>query len=62
MTQTKKKKFDPQKNSGPKVGEGFGDSRGCIQEETPIPKHNGLNINNEPDGMREREIEKGKRR
>ncbi len=45
-----------------KIGEGFSDSRGYIPEKGPIPKHNGLNVNNEPEGLREREKEKEKRR
>jgi len=48
-------------NKDLKVGEGFSDLHGYIPEIGPIPKFNGLNINNEPRGLREREIEKQKR-
>jgi len=62
MDKAMKEKINQDKNMDPKVGEGFSDSRGYIPEKGPIPKNNGLNINNEPRGMREREIAKEKRR
>ena len=55
-------KINQDKNKDPKVGEGFSDARGYIPEIGPIPKHNGLNTNNEPEGMQERELAKVKRR
>jgi len=57
-----KAKIKQDKNMDPKVGEGFNDARGYIPEEGPIPKNNGLNINNEPRGAKQREKEKEKRR
>ena len=50
-----KEKIKQDKKKDPKVGEGFSDARGYIPEEGPIPKHNGLNINNEPQHLREKE-------
>ncbi len=62
MDKATKEKIKKDKNRDLKVGEGFSDARGYIPEEGPIPKHNGLNINNEPRGAREREKEKQQRR
>jgi len=62
MDKAMKEKIKQDKNRDPKVGEGFGDARGYIPELGPIPKHNGLNINNEPHGVEQREKEKEMRR
>jgi hypothetical protein len=62
MEKSLKEKIKKDWNRDLKVGEGFSDSRGYIPEKGPIPKHNGLNINNEPRGAEQREKEKGKRR
>ena len=62
MDKAMKEKIKKDKNMDPKIGEGFGDARGYIPELGPIPKNNGLNVNNEPRGSEEREIEKQKRR
>ena len=62
MEKAIKDKIKQDRNMAPKVGEGFSDARGYIPDKGPIPKHNGLNVNNEPRGIREREIEKGNRR
>ena len=62
MGRAMKEKIKQDKNMDPKVGEGFSDSRGYIPEIGPIPKHNGLNTNNEPRGMQERNSAKAKRR
>ncbi len=62
MEKAIKEKIKRDKNMDPKVGEGFSDSRGYIPEKGPIPKHNGLNINNEPRGALQREKEKATRR
>ena len=62
MDHATKEKLRQDANKDPKVGEGFSDSRGYIPEKGPIPKHNGLNINNEPQSMRERDVAKEKRR
>ena len=61
MDKALKEKIKQDQNLDLKVGEGFGDARGYIPE-GPIVKNNGLNINNEPHGIRERNIEKAKRR
>lgn len=62
MEKSRKEKIKQDKNKDSKVGEGFGDARGYIPEIGPIPEHNGLNTNNEPRGLRERNIAKEKRR
>ena len=62
MDNAMKEKIRQDRNTDPKVGEGFSDARGYIPEEGPIAKHNGLNINNEPRGIEQREKEKEKRR
>ena len=61
MEKALKIKMKQDQNMDPKVGEGFNDQRGDIPELGPIPKHNGLNINNEPHGLKQRNIEKAKR-
>jgi uncharacterized membrane protein YtjA (UPF0391 family) len=35
-----------------KVGQGFNDARGEIPDTQDIPKHNGLNVNNDPAHLR----------
>jgi hypothetical protein len=62
MEKAMREKIRQDRNRDPKVGEGFSDARGYIPEMGPIPRFNGQNINNEPRGMRERDIEKAKRR
>ena len=62
MEKAIKEKIKQDLNKDPKVGEGFSDARGYIPELGPIPKNNGLNINNEPQGVQQREKEKQKRR
>lgn len=41
-----------------KIGKGFGDARGHFLEEPGILKHNGLNVNNDPAHVRQKEEEK----
>jgi len=62
MEKAVKEKIKQDNKRDPKVGEGFGDSRGYIPEMGPIPKHNGLNTNNEPHGIQKRNRAKEKRR
>jgi hypothetical protein len=49
-------KNDPKKS--PKTGQGYNDSRGEIPDKEDIPKHNGQNVNNDPDHARLKRIEK----
>jgi len=44
------------------IGEGFADSRGYFPESAHVPKHNGLNVNNDPQHQRDKENEKKSRR
>lgn len=44
-----------------KIGEGFSETRGYIPEKPGIPKHNGLNVNNDPAHIREKESKHVKR-
>jgi len=44
-----------------KVGEGFSETRGDSFRQIPgVPKHNGLNVNNDPEHQRQKEQEKKK--
>ena len=61
MRKPLKEKMQQNQKKDLKIGEGFLETRGYVVE-GPMPKHNGLNINNEPHGLEEREEEKRKRR
>lgn len=43
-----------QQKPGNKIGQGFNDARGEIPDKKPIPKHNGLNVDNDPAHLREK--------
>ena len=57
-----KKMKDKNPGKDLKIGEGFSDTRGYFPEEPGIPKYNGLNVNNDPAHLREKEKEKKKRK
>ena len=41
-----------------KIGQGFSDVRGEIRDDLPIPKGNGLNVNNDPAHQKQKAAEK----
>ena len=51
--ETKSKPNRPLRNSN--EGQGFNDARGDIPDTGKVPKYNGLNVNNDPEHIREKE-------
>jgi hypothetical protein len=51
----KNNKPSSDKSSDPKVGQGFNDSRGEIDDKKDIPKGNGQNLDNDPAHLAEKE-------